>query len=194
MGLRLLTGRSPLPWFATWRIALAASDIDAESAVAAVWLAKRPRWLSPRDYVCLYEHDGSGWQWVGGSRGPMPPGPMRGSRPLSVVVHERGSASRSYTDRLTSRSPGSPLTAARWVASAMYHVPASVTHLVIDGRHVIVPDHGHAIVVWKAPPSTRPPLHPHIVATGQDGSRLAEFGPSDHFDSRTIMGLTEAVE
>jgi hypothetical protein len=195
MGLRVLSGRSPLPWYASWRIALAASDVDADVGVAAVWLAKRSRWLSAADYVCLYERDGSGWQWVGGMRGMGRSLRWRaGARPISAVVREGGSAARSYIDRLAMPSPNALLTDIGWVACAIYHAPAGITRLGIGGRQITVPVHGHALVAWKAPQSCQPPLHPHIIAMGEDGAPLAEFGPSDHFDSRTILGLTEALE
>jgi hypothetical protein len=194
MGLRVLNGL-PLPWYARWRIVLAASDMDADAGVAAVWLAKRSRWLSTADYVCLYEHGDGGWQWVGGGLGT---GSSRrwtaATRPISVVVREGGSAVRSYLDRAARASPGGPFTDVGWVACAMYHVPARVTHLNIDGRQITVPAHGRALAAWKAPPSDQPPLHPHIVAIGHNGIPLTEFGPGDHFDSRTIIGLAEAME
>lgn len=190
--MRVLSGRSPRPWPVN-RIVVVDSDTDASSGVAAVWLATRSKWLYPREYVRLYERDGGGWQCVGGSEGSSVGGWIAGTRPLTTVVHEGGSAVRSYTDRLARVAPGGSFTDIGWVACAKYHTPANVTCMDVNGRRITVPAHGHVLVVWKTSPSNLPPVHPHVVVMGQGGTRLTEFGPSDHFDSRTIIGLTDVL-
>jgi hypothetical protein len=101
----------------------------------------------------------------------------------SVLVHEGGAAVRSCGGHLAQHASGAPVTSAGWVACAMYHAASTVTHLNINGRLIAVPEHSHVLVVWKAPPCYWPPCHPHVVAVGHDGTRLAEFGPSDRLGS-----------
>jgi hypothetical protein len=179
MGLRVLSGRPPLPWFARWRTVLVACDLDADAGIAAVRVVIRSGWLSTVDDCSLYERHGDGWQSAGGSRSTGREGIRSGTQPGGVLVRQGGAAVLSYRDRTTAHSPGTPFTDVGWVACAIYHAASSVTHLSINGRLITVPAHGHVLVAWKAPPSSSPPWHPHVVAVGQDGGRLAEFGPSN---------------
>lgn len=192
MGLRVLSRRPAMRWPSRRRLVLAASDADVDAGVAAVWMVIRSGRVLD-EFLCLYEHDGNSWQCVGGGRAASDRGSISAPRPVAAVVRKGGSATRSYMDRASDPSRESRFAGAAWVACAIYYTPVSVAQLDISGRRITVPAHGHAVVVWKAPSSRMPPHHPQISALDGDGVSLAEFGPSDRFDIRTLIGLSESL-
>lgn len=192
MGSRVLSGRKPLPWFANWRITLAASDVDAERGVAAVRIVVRTMGLNPVGYFCLYELHGGTWRWLGGSRETGKDG--RSGVHTSGLIHEGGAAVRRHGDNAIARYPDNSPAGAGWVACAMYHAAPNITRLTINGRPIAVPAHGHVLAAWNTPPSHWPPCHPHVVAIDRDGTQVAEFGPSDRLKSHTIINVTEIAE
>jgi len=76
-----------------------------------------------------------------------------------------------------------------WVACAMFRVAAEVVHLQVGTRLVKVPQHGHVIVAWKAPPSSVPPRRPPIAALSGNGAKLTDLSPNGHLDSLTWASL-----
>jgi hypothetical protein len=194
-GLRVLAGR-PLGWrHRLAGVAVVASDVDADSGVAAVWLVQRAGWPGAMEEICLFERVGDSWRYLGGGSGSagmklLLAGRPSASRagPASMMTSLGGSSVRSRADR-EAQGFQRDLADVGWVASARFRVATEVANLQVGARRIKVLRHGYVIVAWKARLPSSPPPRPPIVAVGENGSRLTELGPNDQLDSLTWASL-----
>jgi len=194
VGLRVLSGRRFRWRHRLTEVVVVASDIDADAGVAAVWLTRRARWPNPANNFCLFERARGSWQYLGGGGGTeekfLPAGRPSASRagPASMMTSLSGCSGRSRADREAQGSRGD-FASVGWVACAMFRVATEVAQLQVGTRRIEVPQHGHVIVAWKAPPSSVSPLRPPIAAVSGDGFKLTELSPNGHLDSLTWASL-----
>lgn len=194
VGLRVLSAR---PLHRRDRLAgvvVVASDINTDAGVAAVWLVRRAGPSTLANY-CLFERARGSWQYLGCGGAIRKETFLLTSRPsasqagpASMMTNLSGCSARSHAER-EARDYQQDLAEVGWVACAMFRVAAEVVYLQVGTRLIKVPQHGHVIVAWKAPPSSVSPRRPPIAAVGGDGVNLTELGPDSHLDSLTWTSL-----
>jgi len=198
IGLRVLAGRR-----LRWRhrragIVAVASDTDPDAGVAAVWMERGTGPLNGIEEICCYERVSGSWRYRGGGGSnstSFTPGQRRPAvetGPGSMLTHLGSCSVRSSADRAAQGDQLDP-SRAGWVAAETFRVAAEVTRLQVGPRQVEIPDHGHVVVAWKAPPADRP-RRPPIAALGTDGAILSELGPDSHLDTRTWDAINKAID
>jgi hypothetical protein len=175
-----------------------AGDIDPDAGIAAIWLERRTRLPGGGiEEICSYERISGNWRYIGGSgsnSGKFAPAGRRSSAvtgPGSMLTHLGTGAGRSSADR---EAHGDQLDPSRagWIGATTFRAAAEITHLQVGTRQIEVPEHGHVVVVWKAPPTWRA-RRPPIAALGADGSTLSELGPDSHLDTLSWAAISEAT-
>ena len=197
IGLRLLAGRRLPRRHRRAGVVVVASDINEDAGVAAIWLACRFGRPGGIDELCQYERIAGNWQYVGGGGGNTtdfaptgrPSAALAGQ--ASMLTHLGGTAGRSRADLDAQGDQRAP-SRAGWVAGATFRVATEVTHLQVGARRVEVPEHGHVIVAWKAPPAENPG-RPPVTALSADGAILSELGPDMHLDSLSWAAIEKAI-
>jgi hypothetical protein len=154
-------------------VVVVASDVDEGAGVAAVWLARRPGSPGGAQEACQFERVGGRWRYLGSGGGSARELDLASrssaslAGPASMLTSMSGCASRSRADRQAQRDQ-LDLVHVGWVASEMFRAATEVRYVQVDARRVSVPEHGHVIVVWKAPPAPGGPARPPIAASGPD--------------------------
>lgn len=173
------------------------SDIDEDSGVAAVRLARHPGSPDSAQHMFLFERIGD-WRYLGagGGRGRelslagRPSVSQAGSTAMMTAFS--GCSGRSRADR-EGLSDHGDYTRVEWVTCAGFRLATEVACLQVGARQITVPPHGYVIVSWKAPPSPAEPARPPIAAIGADGSQLTELGSGNPLDSLTWAAIEAAI-
>jgi hypothetical protein len=148
--------------------------VDVDGGIAAARFLRRGAG-SVHDETHLLTGDGQSWTYRGGggsySFGPWSAEDFEHARdevPADRVQVGSGPAVRV-------NSPGWLPISSRWLRSTDLLVGRNVASVVVDGRRrLVVPPHGHLIVVW---PGRRPP---HVSAQDAEQHEFADYAlPSD---------------
>jgi hypothetical protein len=207
--LRLRSTRDPDPDLARRaprRFGVLACDIDEAAGVGAVVLDHDPEaHLFPPSAessegwsIRLWERQDDRWHGAGGSSvwGPWTP-PRRAAcgaeGQLGMLEEDGGCSTRSPGEHRLVAARGGTVAEAGFLGGTRLRVAAEVDHLRCEGRHVPVPKHGLAVVVWRAPGTPDRATAPAIEAVSADGRILSTLGPGARFDSHTADLLSREL-
>jgi hypothetical protein len=183
-----------------------ACDVDEAAGVGAVVLDHDPEahFLPPSAErsegwsIRLWERQNGRWHGAGGGAvlGPWTR-PRRAAcgaaSQLGMLEEAGGCSTRSPGERRLLRARGGAFFEAGFLGGTKLRVAAEVDHLRCEGRRVLVPKHGLAVVVWRAPGTRDQPTAPAIEAVSADGRILSTLGAGARFDSHTADLLTRAL-
>jgi hypothetical protein len=194
IGLHILNQRAQLTSFSGRRVTLIAKDVNDVAGLAAVWLSKQAMRGRVIECAHVYEYDGKIWRSAGGVAGSRSREWLTPARPSSILTREGGLAVRSYAGRLAERSMNGQDSGVSWVGCNMFYTSACVEYLEVQGRRIMVPDHGHVVVAWKGSSGDTIPPHPLIKAMDKGGICVAELAHNDVLDSHDLGSLADHTE
>lgn len=174
------TGRAEPVLRLSRRRRFAPMAVDVAGDVAATLFARRGVGRIWKEIHVLVLRDGE-WTWLGGSSGDSDP-ELMADRP--AVLREYFVIGEEAVQGVDPRAVGVIVSGGgvlddcggsggfrrreRWISYAELRVNAQVTSVRVGGRELVVPWHGHVMVVW----SEREP--PRAVAVDEGGKSLAE--------------------
>ena len=172
------------PWWQ--RPVVLAVDLADDAAAALLW---RPGGVVG---FALFERNAGRWRQAGGgAEDGHPRREILRGRPRAetagpariLTVHGSSFVRRRGPDPKIP-SPGNR----EWLAGLHLRLAREVDYIDAGSRRITVPAHGHAVVVWGAPPTLGVPVssRPPIVACRRDGAVLSELGPCSSVDSATL--------
>ncbi len=182
---RALAGDETQPWWMPRRVlTVVSADVDDTAGAGAIWILSRPKSSRIREHIALVEWFGEQWRYVGGSSGS-------GDGPVDVEVLDvsNGGGVLSLTRSL---DPPRSITAAPWTSCVKVRLGRGVSHVLVGGRRIEVPEQRSLVAVWTSPQISRG-VRPVIVALGRDGAELSRIGPHDGLDTHTWARLREGL-
>ncbi|MGW3203260.1 hypothetical protein [Streptomyces sp. NPDC001135] len=187
---RVQARADPQPWWMPRRVlTVVSADVDAASAVAAVWMLWRPKSRRTREHTELLEWYDERWQYLGGGWGDGD-GDDDGAD-VDVLDVRTAAGSLSLTRRL---GPPGSLTAAPWIGCGIVRLGPDVGHVLIGARRIEAPERRGLIAVWTSPRTgTGHGTRPVIAALAADGTELSRIGPHDGLDSHTRARLRDEL-
>jgi hypothetical protein len=174
----------------TRRRRFAAMGVDVSSDVAASMFARRGVGCIHQEIHVLALRDRA-WKWLGGGgssstqqlladRPAALSGPFLLGQHAAVSSDSRVIGCTGAGGTLDDRGQDEPFDGGRWISHSVIRVSAEVATVEAFTRSLVVPWHGHVLLVWcggGAPPS--------IVARSASGDELAELRAPSR-DSRSV--------